>query len=91
MSTAAPSHSQIMAPTQAESSQPAGDDSFQKEFADIKHLIISDREKFGKLSFSKRLKYIIPILSNSWKDEIDKQMKKTLKVKILKNCSSKMW
>ncbi len=36
-----------------------------------------------KFSFTNRLNGIIPLLSDSWLDESEKQMKKTLKTEIL--------
>jgi hypothetical protein len=43
----------------------------------------SNREKVGKFSFANRLNDIIPLLSDVWLDENEKQMKKTLKTMIL--------
>ncbi len=40
-------------------------------------------ERVGKFSFTNRLNDIIPLLSDSRLDESEKQMKKTLKIKIL--------
>ena len=40
-------------------------------------------ERVGKFSFANRLNDIIPLLSDSWLDESEKLMKKTLKTKIL--------
>ncbi len=40
-------------------------------------------ERVGKFSFTNRLNDIIPLLSDRWLDESEKQMKKTLKTKIL--------
>jgi hypothetical protein len=40
-------------------------------------------ERVGKFSFTNRLNDIIPLLSDCWLDESEKQMKKTLKTKIL--------
>ena len=40
-------------------------------------------ERVGKFSFTNRLNDIIPLLSDHWLDESEKQMKKTLKTKIL--------
>jgi hypothetical protein len=51
----------------------------QKKF----HLQQSNMERVGKFSFANRLNDIIPLLSDSWLDESEKQMKKTLKTKIL--------
>ena len=42
-----------------------------------------DLERVGKFSFTNRLNDIIPLLSDRWLDESEKQMKKTLKTKIL--------
>jgi len=49
----------------------------------IFHLQQSNMERVGKFSFTNRLNDIIPLLSDSWLDESEKQMKKTLKTKIL--------
>jgi len=40
-------------------------------------------ERVGKFSFANRLNDIIPLLSDNWLGESKKQMKKTLKDKIL--------
>jgi hypothetical protein len=45
----------------------------------IFHLQQSNMERVGKFSFTNRL----PLLSDSWLDESEKQMQKTLKTKIL--------
>ena len=47
------------------------------------HLQQSNMERVGKFSFANRLNDIIPLLSDSWLDESESQMKKTLKTKIL--------
>jgi len=47
------------------------------------HLQQSNMERVGKFSFTNRLNDIIPLLSDSWLDVSEKQMKKTLKDKIL--------
>ncbi len=49
----------------------------------IFHLQQSNIEKVGKFSFANRLNDIIPLLSDSWLDESERLMKKTLKSKIL--------
>ena len=49
----------------------------------IFHLQQSNMERVGKFSFANRLNDIIPLLSDSWLDKSEKQMKKTLKDKIL--------
>ena len=49
----------------------------------IFHLQQSNMERVGKFSFANRLNDIIPFLSDGWLDESEKQMKKTLKTKIL--------
>ncbi len=49
----------------------------------IFHLQQSNMERVGKFSFTNRLNDIIPLLSDRWLDESEKQMKKTLKTKIL--------
>ena len=49
----------------------------------IFHLQQSNMERVGKFSFANRLNDIIPLLSDSWLDESEKLMKKTLKTKIL--------
>jgi hypothetical protein len=49
----------------------------------IFHLQQSNMERVGKFSFTKRLNDIIPLLSDHWLDESEKQMKKTLKTKIV--------
>ncbi len=49
----------------------------------IFHLQQSNMERGGKFSFTNRLNDIIPLLSDRWLDESEKQMKKTLKTKIL--------
>jgi len=49
----------------------------------IYHLQQSNMEIVGKFIFSNRLNDIIPLLSDSWLDKSEKQMKKTLKDKIL--------
>ncbi len=38
----------------------------------------SNREKVGKFSFANRLNDIVPLLSDAWLNESEKQMKKTL-------------
>jgi hypothetical protein len=58
----------------------------------IFHLQQSNMERVGKFGFTKRLYDIIPLLSDRWLDESEKQVKKTLKTKILDivpaNCDS---
>jgi hypothetical protein len=49
----------------------------------IFHLQQSNMERVGKFSFANRLNDIIPLLSDSWLDMSEKQMKKKLKDKIL--------
>jgi len=49
----------------------------------------SNREKVGKFSFANRLNDIIPLLSDVWLDENEKQMKKTLKTIILETVPAK--
>jgi hypothetical protein len=49
----------------------------------IFHLQQSNMERVGKFSFTNRLYDIIPLLSDRWLDESEKQMKKTLKTKIM--------
>jgi len=49
----------------------------------------SNREKVGKFSFANRLNDIIPLLSDVWLDENEKQMKKTLKTMILETVPAK--
>jgi len=46
-------------------------------------------ERVGKFSFANRLNDIIPLLSDSWLDKSEKQMKKTLKDKILESVPAK--
>ena len=43
----------------------------------------SNQDKAGKFSFVNRLNDIVPLLGDAWLDESEKQMKKTLKTKIL--------
>ena len=49
----------------------------------------SNREKVGKFSFANRLNDIVPLLSDVWLDESEKQMKKTLKTMILETVPAK--
>jgi len=49
----------------------------------------SNREKVGKFSFANRLNDIIPLLSDVWLDENEKEMKKTLKTIILETVPAK--
>ena len=49
----------------------------------------SNREKVGKFSFANRLNGIVPLLSDVWLDESEKQMRKTLKTIILETVLSK--
>ena len=49
----------------------------------------SNREKVGKFSFANRLNDIVPLLSDAWLDESEKQMKKTLKTLILETVPAK--
>jgi hypothetical protein len=49
----------------------------------IFHLQQSNMERVGKFSFANRLNDIIPLLSDTWLDESEKLMKRTLKSKIL--------
>ena len=49
----------------------------------------SNREKVGKFSFANRLNDIVPLLSDTWLDESEKQMKKTLKTMILETVPAK--
>jgi hypothetical protein len=49
----------------------------------IFHLQQSNMERVGKFSFTNRLNDIIPLLSDHWLDESEKQINKTLKTKIL--------
>ncbi len=46
-------------------------------------IISSNMERVEKFSFTNRLNDIIPLISDRWLDESEKQMKKTLKTKIL--------
>jgi len=55
----------------------------------IFHIQQSNTERVGKFSFANRLNDIIPLLSDSWLDESEQQMKKTLKTKILENVPAK--
>jgi hypothetical protein len=43
----------------------------------------------GKFGFANRLNDIVPLLSEVWLDESDKQMKETLKTIILKTAPAK--
>ena len=49
----------------------------------------SNREKVGKFSFANRLNDIVPLLSDAWLNESEKQMKKTLKTLILETVPAK--
>jgi hypothetical protein len=49
----------------------------------------SNRKKVGKFSFANRLNDIVPLLSDAWFDESEKQMKKTLKTLILETVPAK--
>jgi len=49
----------------------------------------SNQDKAGKFSFVNRLNDIVPFLVEVWLDESDKQMKKTLKTKILEKIPAK--
>jgi hypothetical protein len=49
----------------------------------------SNRKKVGKFSIAKRLNDIVPLLSDAWLDENEKQMKKTLKTLILETVPAK--
>jgi len=43
----------------------------------------TNREKVGKVCFANRLNDIVPLLSDAWLNESERQMKKTLKTLIL--------
>ncbi len=55
----------------------------------IFHLQQSNMERVGKFNFTNRLNDIIPLLCDRWLDESEKQMKKTLKTKILDTVPAK--
>ena len=55
----------------------------------IFHIKQSNTERAGKFSFSNRLNDIIPLLSDTWLDESESRMKKTLKTKILETIPAK--
>ncbi len=52
-------------------------------------ILQSNREKVGKVCISNRLNDIIPLFSDVWLDENEKQMKKTLKTMILETVPAK--
>jgi hypothetical protein len=49
----------------------------------------SNIEKVGKFRFTNRLNDIIPLLSDVWLNESEKQMKKTIKTMILETVPAK--
>ncbi len=49
----------------------------------------SNKDKVGKFSFANRLNDIVPLLSDAWLNESEKQMKKTLKTLILETVPAK--
>ncbi len=49
----------------------------------------SNKDKVGKFSFANRPNDIVPLLSDAWLDESEKQMKKTLKTLILETVPAK--
>ena len=49
----------------------------------------SNKDKVGKFSFANRLNDNVPLLSDAWLDESEKQMKKTLKTLILETVPAK--